>query len=73
MVLVLPPELDLVLSAGMSLHSSDRHTPLDGPGRCHQTDHRDRRTNDQEKIHVPFRVGSRFVQEVGPGQEQQGW
>jgi len=29
-------------------------------------------TSDEGKVRVPFRAGSGLVQEVGPGQEEQG-
>jgi hypothetical protein len=60
------------MSSGMVLHSPDRQVPLDCPGRCHQADRRDGRTSDKVEVQVPFRVGSRLVQQVGPGQEEEG-
>ena len=71
-VLVVLSELDLATSSGMLLRSPDGQVSLDYPGSCHQANRRDGRTSDKEKVHVPFGVGSRFVQEVGPGQEEEG-
>jgi len=61
---------DLVMSSRMLPRSPDRQGSPDGPKRCYQADRGDSRTSDKVKFHVPFRVGSRFVQEIGPGQEE---
>ena len=56
----------------MLLQSPDREVPLDGPTHCHQADRRDSRASDKVNVHVPFGAGSRFVEEVGAGQEEHG-
>jgi hypothetical protein len=72
MVLAVLSELDLATSSGMLLRSPDGQVLLDYPASCHQAKRRDGRTSDKKKVHVPFGVGSRFVQEVGPGQDEEG-
>jgi hypothetical protein len=53
----------------MLLQSADRQVSLDCPGSYHQADRRNGRTSDKEKVHIPLEIGSRFVQQAGPGQE----
>jgi len=60
------------MSCGLLFHSPDRQVSLDGPGRCHQAGYGDSRASDEGKVRVPFRAGCGLVQEVGPGQEEQG-
>jgi hypothetical protein len=71
--LVVLPELGLLVSTDMLLHSPDREAPLDCPTRCHQAHRRDGRTKDKAKVQVPIGVSSRNEQEVSPGQEKYGW
>ncbi len=62
--------LDLLVSSDMLLQPPDRELPLDCPTHCHQADRGDSRTNHKVNVHVPVGAASRFVEEVGPRQEE---
>jgi hypothetical protein len=62
--------LDLLVSSDMLLQPPDRKLPLDCPTHCHQADRRDSRTSHKVNVRVPLRAASRFVEEVGPSQEE---
>lgn len=63
---------DLPMSAEMLLQPPDGQVPLECPESHQKAHRRDDGTGEQENVHVPFGVGSRFAQQEDPGQEECG-